>query len=85
MNALRIGGAPAPEGSGLIEVIVRRVTGRPALAALTVAAIAPVVTSPVLALPGNMIPPDPRQLPPGDDSSRTTTPCARPASAPRWT
>jgi RND superfamily putative drug exporter len=52
----------------VIDVIVRRVTGRPALAALTVAIIALVVTSPVLALPGNVIPPDPRQLPRGDNS-----------------
>ena len=68
VNSLRIGGAPAPEGSGLIAVIVRRVTSRPALAALTVAIIALVVTAPVLALPGNVIPPDPRQLPSGDET-----------------
>jgi RND superfamily putative drug exporter len=66
VNAFRIGGAPAPERPGLIDVIVRRVTGRPALAVLSVAILALVVTSPVLALPGNVIPPDPRQLPPDD-------------------
>lgn len=68
VNALRIGGAPSPEGTGVIDVIVRRVTGRPALAALSVAIVALVVTAPVLALPGNVIPPDPRQLPRGDSA-----------------
>jgi putative drug exporter of the RND superfamily len=66
VNAFRIGGAPAPERPGLIDLVVRRVTGRPALAVLSVAILALVVTSPVLALPGNVIPPDPRQLPSDD-------------------
>lgn len=67
VNAFRIGGAPTADKPGLIDVIVRRVTGRPLLAVLSVGALALLVASPVLALPGNMIPPDPRQLPPDDE------------------
>jgi RND superfamily putative drug exporter len=66
VNAFRIGAAPAAGGAGMIDVVVRRVTARPLLAALTVAIVALVITTPVLALPGNLIPPDPRQLPRDD-------------------
>ena len=51
---------------GVIDGVVSRVTGRPLLAVLSVAAFALVLAAPVLALPGNLIPPDPRQLPPDD-------------------
>jgi RND superfamily putative drug exporter len=66
VNAFRLGGMRTADKPGMIDVVVRRVTGRPLLAALSVGAIALLIASPVLALPGNMIPPDPRQLPPGD-------------------
>jgi RND superfamily putative drug exporter len=68
INAFSIGGVPAVAAGrpGMIEVIVRRVTGRPLLAVLSVASFALLIASPALALPGNMIPPDPRQLPPDD-------------------
>jgi len=68
VNAFRIGGVPSAEGTkpGVIDAVVSRVTGRPLLAVLSVAAFALVLAAPVLALPGNLIPPDPRQLPPDD-------------------
>ena len=58
VNALRIGGAPPAEGDkpGIIDGVVSRVTGRPLLAVLSVAAFALILASPVLALPGNLIP-----------------------------
>ena len=69
VNAFRIGGAPSAERDqpGVIDALVSRVTGRPLLAVLSVAAFALILASPVLALPGNMIPPDPRQLPADDE------------------
>ena len=70
VNAFRIGAVPVAGRAGVIDAVVRRVMARPLLAALTVAIVALVVTTPVLALPGNLIPPDPRQLPRDDQALR---------------